>query len=93
MYQIFIVIMMGFSTCFLSLPPIMGFMRRRGIAGRDVHKKDRLIVPEMGGITMLLGLARARNSQTGYVFAGEEEGGGGVLGSGLRWLGGGEGLR
>lgn len=48
---------MGFSTCFLSLPPIMGFMRRRGITGRDVHKKDRPIVPEMGGIAMLLGLA------------------------------------
>jgi UDP-N-acetylmuramyl pentapeptide phosphotransferase/UDP-N-acetylglucosamine-1-phosphate transferase len=57
LYQIFIVIMMGFSTCFLSLPSIMGFMRSRGIAGRDVHKKDRPIVPEMGGIAMLLGLA------------------------------------
>ena len=57
MYQVFIVVILGFSACFLSLPPIMGFMRRRGIAGRDVHKKDRPIVPEMGGITMLLGLA------------------------------------
>jgi len=57
LYQVFIVVILGFSACFLSLPPIMGFMRRKGIAGRDVHKKDHPIVPEMGGTAMLLGLA------------------------------------
>ena len=57
MYQVFIVVILGFSACFLSLPHIMRFMRSRGIVGRDVHKKDRPIVPEMGGTAMLLGLA------------------------------------
>jgi len=32
-------------------------MRARGIVGRDVHKKDRPIIPEMGGLAILLGLA------------------------------------
>ena len=32
-------------------------MRARGIVGRDEHKKDRPIIPEMGGLAILLGLA------------------------------------
>jgi len=35
----------------------MRAMRARGIVGRDVHKKDRPIIPEMGGLAILLGLA------------------------------------
>jgi len=35
----------------------MRAMRARGIVGRDVHKKDRPIIPEMGGLAILLALA------------------------------------
>jgi UDP-N-acetylglucosamine--dolichyl-phosphate N-acetylglucosaminephosphotransferase len=31
-------------------------MRRKGVIGIDVHKKDRPLVPEMGGISVLIGL-------------------------------------
>jgi len=32
-------------------------MRRRGIVGTDVHKLDKRIVPEMGGVGLLVGVA------------------------------------
>ncbi len=47
----------GFLVTFVSLPKIMDYMIRKGIVGRDVHKKDKPIVPEMGGVTVLLGLS------------------------------------
>jgi len=47
---------LGFAVTFASLPRIMELMMKRGVAGRDVHKKEKPIVPEMGGLAVLLGL-------------------------------------
>ncbi len=57
MYTTLMVFLVGFSTTFLVLPRIMKFTRTRGIVGLDVHKKDKPIVPEMGGVAVLLGLS------------------------------------
>lgn len=46
----------GFAATLLSLPPIMKRMRATGIVGVDAHKRDRPVVPEMGGISVLIGL-------------------------------------
>jgi UDP-N-acetylglucosamine--dolichyl-phosphate N-acetylglucosaminephosphotransferase len=47
----------GFIVTFVSLPRIMDYMIEKGMVGRDVHKKDKPIVPEMGGLAVLLGLS------------------------------------
>ena len=47
----------GLAASFLALPVIIEKMRKAGIVGADVHKKGRPIVPEMGGIAVLIGLA------------------------------------
>jgi len=46
----------GFAVSLLSMPMIMKVMKRKGIMGVDVHKKDRPSIPEMGGIAVLLGI-------------------------------------
>jgi UDP-N-acetylglucosamine--dolichyl-phosphate N-acetylglucosaminephosphotransferase len=46
----------SFTSCFLILPIVMRLMREKGIVGRDVHKKERPIIPEMGGIAILVTL-------------------------------------
>jgi len=47
----------GFIISILCLPVIMRRMRGLGIVGHDVHKKDKPLVPEMGGIALLIGLS------------------------------------
>jgi len=47
----------GFIVSFVCLPVIMRRMREWGIVGHDAHKKDRPLVPEMGGIAILIGLS------------------------------------
>ncbi len=51
-----LVFVLGFAAGFLSLPILIVKMRKAGIVGADVHKKGRPIVPEMGGIAVLIGL-------------------------------------
>ena len=48
---------MGFLVSFISLPVIMRKMKSLGIVGVDFHKKDRPLIPEMGGIAVLIGLS------------------------------------
>jgi UDP-N-acetylglucosamine--dolichyl-phosphate N-acetylglucosaminephosphotransferase len=55
--EVTILLASGFIVTFLSLPRIMNYMIRKGIVGRDVHKKDKPIVPEMGGLAVILGLS------------------------------------
>ncbi|RLE51382.1 MAG: hypothetical protein DRJ20_02240 [Candidatus Methanomethylicota archaeon] len=38
------------------MPPLMKFLKNKGIIGIDVHKPDKPEVPEMGGIGIVLGL-------------------------------------
>ena len=51
-----IAIVASFLTTFLVMPPIMKFLKNKGIIGIDVHKPDKPEVPEMGGIGIVLGL-------------------------------------
>ena len=57
MFEALIVFAIAFASCFLSLPLLMNIMRKKGIIGDDVHKKDHPSIPEMGGICIIIGLA------------------------------------
>lgn len=50
------VMAVGFVVSFLVLPPVMRLMRSKGIVGVDVHKRNRPKIPEMGGVSILIGL-------------------------------------
>jgi UDP-N-acetylglucosamine--dolichyl-phosphate N-acetylglucosaminephosphotransferase len=54
--EVGIIGLFGFIVCFLSLPVVMKKMKERGIVGYDVHKIDHPLIPEMGGLAILLGL-------------------------------------
>ncbi|MEM2914290.1 MAG: hypothetical protein QXH91_02650 [Candidatus Bathyarchaeia archaeon] len=56
MFEMLIILISGFIASFLSMPVIIGEMRKVRIVGIDVHKKDRPLIPEMGGIALLIGL-------------------------------------
>ncbi len=47
----------GFLVSFLSIPVVMKKMKSLGIVGTDVHKRNRPLIPEMGGIGVLVGLS------------------------------------
>lgn len=47
----------GFLATFASTPLVMKIMRSLGIVGADVHKKNRPLIPEMGGLGTLTGLS------------------------------------
>ncbi|MHA1916795.1 MAG: hypothetical protein ACTSUV_00560 [Candidatus Ranarchaeia archaeon] len=56
-------ILIGLSCSFISLISsvislkiIIPILKKRGISGKDVHKHDKPIVAEMGGIGLLIGL-------------------------------------
>lgn len=57
MIEELVVFTVGFAVCYFSLPIVMKTMLAKGIVGRDVHKKGHPKIPEMGGISILLGLA------------------------------------
>ena len=46
----------GFIVTFLCLPIVMRKMREKNIVGRDAHKTEHPLVPEMGGIGIIVGL-------------------------------------
>ena len=46
----------SFLVTFLSLPHVMKSMEKKGIVGRDAHKNDHPMVPEMGGVSIVFGL-------------------------------------
>jgi UDP-N-acetylglucosamine--dolichyl-phosphate N-acetylglucosaminephosphotransferase len=47
----------SFLTTFLSIPKVATFMKNKGIVGIDVHKLDKPKIPEMVGISMLIGFS------------------------------------
>jgi len=57
MYAELLIFLSGLLTTFLSLPILMEAMRLRGHTGRDVHKKEKPEIPEMGGVAILIGVA------------------------------------
>ncbi len=50
------VFMVTFLVTFTATPAVAKAMRRRGITGRDVHKRSTVRIPEMCGLAILLGL-------------------------------------
>ncbi len=48
--------LIGFTVTYLLTPIIASRMARSGIVGIDVHKLDKPKVPEMGGLSILVGL-------------------------------------
>jgi len=46
----------GFIVTFISLPFLMDYAKKRGIVGRDAHKINHPLIPEMGGISIVFGL-------------------------------------
>jgi len=56
MFEPLIVLAVGSVTGFLSMPLIIQRMRKNGVTGVDIHKKDRPVIPEMGGIAVIIGL-------------------------------------
>ncbi len=56
MFQTLITLIVGFLVCYIALPPLIVKLRKSKIVGVDVHKKYRPIVPEMGGIAIIIGL-------------------------------------
>ncbi len=51
-----IVLFTSFISTFISVRILIPFLRKHGIVGIDVHKPDRPEIPEMGGISILLGV-------------------------------------
>ncbi|MHA1860004.1 MAG: hypothetical protein ACTSVF_02765, partial [Candidatus Asgardarchaeia archaeon] len=51
-----ILFIISLTITFSITPYIIKTMRRMGIVGIDVHKKDKPEVPEMGGISLVIGL-------------------------------------
>jgi len=45
-----------FLATFIATPAVATVMKRRGITGRDVHKRKKTQIPEMGGLAILLSL-------------------------------------
>jgi len=48
---------LGFFVSFVSIPALMKKMKSLEIVGADVHKRNSPLIPEMGGIGVLIGLA------------------------------------
>jgi UDP-N-acetylglucosamine--dolichyl-phosphate N-acetylglucosaminephosphotransferase len=56
MYEELIALALGFAVSFVIMPVVIQKMRRKRIVGVDVHKKERSVVPEMGGIALVTGM-------------------------------------
>ncbi len=55
-FEASIICLVGFIVCYFALPVVMRKMTERGVVGRDAHKIDHPLIPEMGGLAILLGL-------------------------------------
>jgi len=52
-----LIFLVGFAVTYLLTPIIASKMARSGIVGIDVHKLDKRRVPEMGGLSIVIGLS------------------------------------
>jgi len=53
----FSVFLVGLAVTFLSIPFLIKKMLKAGITGVDVHKPSKPVIPEMGGVSILIGLS------------------------------------
>ncbi|RLF08121.1 MAG: hypothetical protein DRJ60_01080 [Thermoprotei archaeon] len=56
LFEGFGVFIVSFLATFLIMPKVIEFSRKRGFVGRDVHKPNQPLIPEMGGLGILFGL-------------------------------------
>lgn len=49
----------GFLAAYVTIRPLASWFRRRGIVGTDVHKLAKLQIPEMCGVSVIIGLVVA----------------------------------
>ncbi|MCP8315512.1 MAG: hypothetical protein H3Z51_01430, partial [archaeon] len=52
----FITLISGLAISFIVMPFVMKWMKNKRIVGIDAHKKDEPVIPEMGGVSLLIGL-------------------------------------
>ncbi|MBN2015012.1 MAG: hypothetical protein JW778_07520 [Candidatus Altiarchaeota archaeon] len=57
MYALILVPLVSFILTFLSTPWIIPKLGRAGLTGRDMNKRDRPEIPEMGGFGIVFGLS------------------------------------
>lgn len=57
MYELIPVFLVSFLVTFVSTPWIIPKLRRAGLVGRDMNKKDEPRIPEMGGFAVIFGLS------------------------------------
>ncbi len=55
MLSVYVYVIISFAITFLFTPVLAKKLLENGITGRDLHKEGRIEVPEMVGITILLG--------------------------------------
>jgi UDP-N-acetylglucosamine--dolichyl-phosphate N-acetylglucosaminephosphotransferase len=56
MWFILSVLLIAFIVTYLATPVIIKTAKKKGIVGRDVHKKGQPEVPELGGLAMAAGI-------------------------------------
>ncbi|MEA1924952.1 MAG: hypothetical protein U9M95_03695 [Candidatus Altiarchaeota archaeon] len=57
MLSYMIVFVVSFLTTYLTAPWIMPKLKRAGLTGKDVNKKDKPTLPEMGGFVIVFGFS------------------------------------
>jgi UDP-N-acetylglucosamine--dolichyl-phosphate N-acetylglucosaminephosphotransferase len=56
MFLLFLIFIIGFTSVYFSVPVLIKLFTKRGILGIDIHKKERPLIPEMGGLAIIFGL-------------------------------------
>ncbi len=49
-------LVISFCVTFFIIPPLISELKKRGIVGIDVNKKEKPEIPEMGGMAVIIGL-------------------------------------
>ena len=52
---IFYLFLISFAITVIVTPVIAKFFLRQGISGKDMNKLDKPVIPEMGGVAILIG--------------------------------------
>lgn len=51
--------LVAFGVSYLTIPPLSSWLKRRGVAGTDIHKLDKPRIPEMCGLAVIAGVTVA----------------------------------
>ncbi|MFQ6050209.1 MAG: glycosyltransferase 4 family protein [Candidatus Hydrothermarchaeota archaeon] len=56
MIEILVALLLSFGITYILVPGLIPRLKKRGIVGKDVHKKEKPDIPEMGGLSVIVGL-------------------------------------